>query len=140
MADDELADDELDDDSRDEDVREAIVRLEARIEDYAQAIESCRKFMLASRIAIVAGAILLAALVFGVMEFSPMAMVAAFAAVIGGVVLLGSNNSTSQQATAAMQAAEAQRAALIGEIDLRVVGGRNAAWPMQDPAHRPTLH
>jgi hypothetical protein len=134
-----MADDELDD-SRDEDVRDAIVRLEARIEDCAQAIESCRKFMLASRIAIVAGAILLAALVFGMMEFSPMAMVAAFAAVIGGVVLLGSNNSTSQQATAAMQAAEAQRAALIGEIDLRVVSGRNVAWPAQDPAHRPTLH
>ena len=140
MADDELADDEL--------TTIRVTRMCAkrscvskqRIEDYAQAIESCRKFMLASRIAIVAGAILLAALVFGVMEFSPMAMVAAFAAVIGGVVLLGSNNSTSQQATAAMQAAEAQRAALIGEIDLRVVGGRNAAWPMQDPAHRPTLH
>jgi hypothetical protein len=67
-------------------------------------------------------------------------MVAAFAAVIGGVVLLGSNRSTLQEATAALQAAEAQRAALIGEIDLRVVSSRNSVWPMSDPARPPTLH
>jgi hypothetical protein len=129
-----------DDDERDEDARDAIVRLEDLIEQHAAAIESCRKFMLASRIAIAAGAILLAALVFGVIAFSPMAMVAALAAVIGGVVLLGSNRSTLQEATAALQAAEAQRAALIGEIDLRVVGSRNSVWPMSDPARPPTLH
>jgi hypothetical protein len=129
-----------DEDALDDSLRDQIVRLEDRIEQHAQAIESCRKFMLASRIAIAAGAILLAALVFGVIAFSPMAMVTAFAAVIGGVVLLGSNSSTSQQATAAMQAAEAQRAALIGAIDLRVVGGRSGVWPMSDPAQPPTLH
>jgi phosphotransferase system glucose/maltose/N-acetylglucosamine-specific IIC component len=129
-----------DDEGRDEEVRDAIVRLEDSIEQHAQAIESCRKFMLASRIAIVAGAILLAALVLGVTAFSPMAMVAAFAAVIGGVVLLGSNRSTLQEATAALQAAEAQRAALIGEIDLRVVSSRGSVWPMSDPARPPTLH
>jgi hypothetical protein len=67
-------------------------------------------------------------------------MVGAFAAMIGGVVLLGSNRSTLQQSTAAMQAAEAQRAALIGEIDLRVVGGRNGVWPKHDAARPPTLH
>jgi hypothetical protein len=65
-------DDWRDDDARDVDVRDRIVRLEERIEELAQAGESCRKFMLASRIAIAAGAILLAALVFGMIAFSPM--------------------------------------------------------------------
>ena len=39
----------------------------------------------------------------------------------GGVVLFGSNNSTSEQTTAALRAAEAERAELIGQMDLRVV-------------------
>ena len=43
-------------------------------------------------------------------------------AVIGGIVLLGSNRSTLEQSATALKAAEAQRAELIGRIDLRVVG------------------
>jgi hypothetical protein len=54
-----------------------------------------------------------------------MIMIGAFTAVIGGIVLLGSNWSTSQQAMATVKAAEAQRAELIGKIDLRVVEGGN---------------
>ncbi|MGC1644155.1 MAG: hypothetical protein WA781_26535, partial [Pseudolabrys sp.] len=49
----------------------------------------------------------------------------ALAAIIGGVVVLGSNSSTSKQTMAAMKAADAQRAELIGMIDLRSVGSRN---------------
>jgi hypothetical protein len=41
--------------------------------------------------------------------------------VIGGIVVFGSNTSTSKQA-AALKAAEAHRAELIGMIDLRPVG------------------
>lgn len=43
------------------------------------------------------------------------------AAVIGGAVIFGSNTSTSKQAAAAIKAAEALRAELIGMIDLRSV-------------------
>ena len=49
--------------------------------------------------------------------------IAAIAALIGGIVLFGSNNSTLQQARAALRAAEAERAMLIGRIELRVVDG-----------------
>jgi hypothetical protein len=132
-----MDDDDLPDD---DDVRGEIVRLEYRIEELAGTVENCRKFMMASRIAIAAGAVLLAVLVFGLIAFSPMAMVAAFAAVIGGIVLLGSNRSTSEQANAALQTAEAQRAALIGEIDLRVVSGGNGAWATHDALRPPTVH
>lgn len=120
-----------------DEARDRIVRLEERIEELAAAIESCRKFMLAARAAIAAGAVLLIALAFGLVTFSPMAMVAAFAAVLGGIVLLGSNSSTSDQANAELRAAEAERAALIGEIDLQVVGGDD--W-RRAPAAPPTLH
>ena len=48
-------------------------------------------------------------------------MTTAMAAGLGGIVTLGSNNATAKEAAAQMAEAEAARAALIGEIDLRVV-------------------
>ena len=105
------------------DPRDEIARLEARIEALADKIEGCRKFMLASRIAIAAGAVLLAATMIGVIDFDPTMFLAALAAVLGGFVLLGSNRTTADEASAERAAAEAERSALIGSIELRVVGG-----------------
>jgi hypothetical protein len=105
-----------------DDPREEIVDLEARIEELVQSIESCAKVIQISRFAIAAGAILFLATVFGAIRFDPMVMISAIAAVIGGVVFLGSNTSTSNEATAALRAAELRRSELIGAIDLRVVG------------------
>ena len=106
----------------DDDVREEIARLESQIENYAEAIERCRKFILAGQIAIAVGGILLLGLVLSVIRFDPLIMVAACTAVLGGIVALGSNRSTLNQKATAMQTAEAERAELIGQIDLRVVG------------------
>ncbi len=106
------------------DPREQIVRLERRMEELAERIESCRKMILAARLAIGLGALLLAALLFGIVRFDAAALLASIAALLGGVVLLGSNGSTMQEASAELAAAEAQRAALIGSIGLRVVEER----------------
>jgi len=106
------------------DPHDEIVRLEARIEELAARIESCRKFILASRIAMAAGGILLAATLFGAIRFDPRAMVAAMAALLGGIVVWGSNGSTAKEAANELAKAEAERAALIGLIELRVVAGR----------------
>jgi hypothetical protein len=104
------------------DLREEIVDLETRIEELAQSIESCAKVIQISRVAIALGAILLVATIFGAIRFDPLVMISAITAMIGGVVFLGSNTSTSDQATAALKAAELRRAELIGAIELRVVG------------------
>ena len=106
----------------DGELREQIARLEARIEELAEAIESCRKIILISKAAIAVGVVLIVAATLGVIRFDPMVTIASIAAIIGGIVVFGSNTSTSEQATAAMKAAEAHRAELIGRIDLRVVG------------------
>ena len=106
------------------DPRGAIERLEARIEELSDQIESCRKFILASRLAIVLGGALLLAGLFGAIRFDVLNLSAAFAAVLGGIVLLGSNSSTAKQAAALLAAAERGRAALIGLIELRVVSER----------------
>ena len=106
------------------DPHDVITRLEARIEALELKIESCRKFEAAARLALALGGALLLGLVFRVISFDPLALTAAIAAGLGGIVMLGSNGSTRQQAQMQLAAAEAERAAMIGEIDLRVVGGQ----------------
>jgi len=106
----------------DDDPRAEIARLEAHIEDLAEAMERCRKFILAARIAIAGGALWMVAATLGLIGFDPVALVGAIAAVIGGIVVYGSNQTTSQQIAADTKDAEAQRAQLIGGLRLRVVG------------------
>jgi hypothetical protein len=106
------------------DPRDEIVRLEGRIEELAATLESCRKFILAARVAVAGGGLVLAAMLFGVMRFDPAVLAAAVAALLGGIVVWGSNGSTAKEAANELAAAEADRAALIGLIDLHVVGER----------------
>jgi hypothetical protein len=49
----------------------------------------------------------------------------AMAALLGGIVVWGSNGSTANEAANELAAAEANRKALIGLIDLRVVAERS---------------
>lgn len=110
----------------DDDPRQDIERLEAQIDALVAKLESCRKFILISQIAFVAGAVLLAALLLGVLRFDATEMLAAIAALLGGIVGWGSNRSTAQEAAAELAVAEADRKAVIGSIDLRVVAERPA--------------
>jgi hypothetical protein len=101
--------------------RNEIVRLEAHIEELTARLESCRKFILAARIAVAGGGIVLLAQFLGALRFDPQVMLLAVAACLGGIVLWGSNGSTAKEAQRELSAAEANRKALIGMIDLRVV-------------------
>ncbi|MGC2216397.1 MAG: hypothetical protein WA645_01875, partial [Pseudolabrys sp.] len=56
----------------------------------------------------------------------------------GGVVVLGSNSSTSKQTMAAMKAAEIQRAELIDMIDLPAVGRSGLQRAAQPTSFDPT--
>ena len=105
----------------DGDPHDEIVRLEAHIEELAAKIESCRKFILASRIAMAGGGIVLAAMLLSAIRFDPAVMAAAVAALLGGIVGWGSNGSTAKEAAKELAAAESDRAALIQMIDLRVI-------------------
>ena len=103
--------------------------IEARIEVLTAALEHCRKISLLAKIVVAAGVAWFALVLLWIVSFSAAAFVAALAAVLGGLVLLGSNATTWHQTEAALHTAEAERAQLIGSIDLRVVG-----------EDRPTLH
>jgi hypothetical protein len=106
----------------DGDPRDEIARLEAQIEEQSDAIERCRKIILASKLVAAGGAVLIVLLLVGLVRFDAAAMIGAMAAVIGGVVMFGSTASTSGQLAAAVKVAEARRAELIGMINPRVVG------------------
>lgn len=103
--------------------------LEARIEELAEVCERCRKAILVSKIAIGGGIALLMVTMLGLFGSGQVAAIGSIAAVLGGIVWLGSNVSTLRQTTADIGAAEARRSDLIGGIDLRVVGDNTAARP-----------
>jgi hypothetical protein len=115
----------MDDDG---DLHEQILHIEAHIEELADVIESCRKFILISKAAMVAGGTLILAVIIGAVGFDPTVLIGALAAVIGGTVVFGSNTTTLKQTTTAMKAAEAHRAELISRMDLRVVGHGDVGW------------
>jgi len=101
------------------DPHKEIERLEAQIEKLAARIENCRKFILAARIAVAAGGILLVTLLLGGIRFDLQLMMFAMAAFLVGIVVWGSNGATAKEAENELAAAEANRKALIGLIDLR---------------------
>ncbi len=109
----------MDDDS---DLREQISRLEVHIEELTETSERCQKIIVISKFVVAFGGLLFIALALQAIRFDPIALVGAITAIIGGVVVFGSNTSTLKQMTAAMKAAQALRAEMISKIDLRVVG------------------
>jgi hypoxanthine-guanine phosphoribosyltransferase len=104
------------------DLHEQIARLEVRIEELAEAIDRCRKIILTSKVAMTIGGILILATLVRAISFDPVAVTVAIASIIGGTVVFGSNISTRRQMETAMESAEAARAELISQIDLRVIG------------------
>lgn len=92
-----------------------------RLEELTQTIESCRKFILASRIVTWGGGIVLFAMLSGVMRFDPGILAAAVAALLGGIVIWGSNRSTAMEAVKDLAVAEADRAALIAVVNPKAI-------------------
>ncbi|NOJ40224.1 hypothetical protein [Bradyrhizobium australiense] len=105
-----------------DDPSDEISRIEARLEELAEVAERCRKITLVSKASIAAGAGLMLVTMLGLLGSNQVAALGSIAAVLGGIVSLGSNASTLRQTMAAISDAEALRSDLIGRIDLRVVG------------------
>ena len=103
-------------------MRNQIARLEQRLEDLAAALEKSRKAILASKVSIAGGGLLMLALVLGIIGAQPLAIVLAIAAVLGGIVGFGANVSTARQDRAAMEAAAAARTELISRLEMRDIG------------------
>ena len=92
---------------------EEIERLEIRIEELREAIVRSRRLMLAGRASAAVGPATLVCLMFGVLDFTPVRMIAAIALAIGGIVLAGSSRASTEQLERSLMRAEAERAAAI---------------------------
>jgi hypothetical protein len=102
-------------------LHEEVVRLEEHIEELAGKVESCRKIILGSRIAVIGGGVVLAVMLLGVIRSDLALMAAAVSLFLGGIVVWGSNSSTAKEATRELVAAESERVMLIEHINPRVI-------------------
>ncbi|GGK41623.1 hypothetical protein [Salinarimonas ramus] len=104
-----------------EDPRGRIERLEVEIAALEESAERCGKIMLASRIAIVAGAVILAATFLGFLRLGGLGFVASVSAILIGIVAYGSNRSTRETLRADIARRRETRDALIDAVGPRTV-------------------
>src|ERR1700722_15520426 len=102
-----------------------IERLELRIDELREAIERSRRWRFAGLASAVLGPALLAGLVLGAVDYTPERGIAALALAIGGMVLMGSSRSSTEELERALKQAETERMAAIDALDLVEVGQRN---------------
>jgi hypothetical protein len=98
-----------------------IADLEEEIDLLLESAKQSRKVDAVSKAAMSAGGLLLLALVSGVIQSDPVWIVVAISAVLGSVVLFGSNKSTQDEIATRIKRHEAQRIAFIDEMELRTV-------------------
>ena len=104
----------------DGDLHEDIECLEGRIAELADAAERCRKLIVAAKLLIAAGSLLLLAAFAGLAR-GPGPLIGATAALVGGIVVFGANTATRRELAQSIAAAEQARSDLIGRLALRVV-------------------
>jgi hypothetical protein len=107
----------------DDEVQAGLAEIQERIERSRDMIESCRKGMLASRAAIVGGGVLLLANLVGL--FGPAGLLLAllsFTAIIGGIVWLGANKTSREEALVSLRAAQSEWQAATDAIEMSTIG------------------
>ncbi|RBP11422.1 hypothetical protein DFR50_116117 [Roseiarcus fermentans] len=97
---------------------ERIEALESAIDELREAIARSRRLMTAGGAAAVAGPLLLVALILGLVAFTPALTLVALALLIGGIVLMGSSKSSTEQLERALALAQTQRDAAIDSLGL----------------------
>jgi hypothetical protein len=97
--------------------------IEERIEHLRDEAESCRKGMVAARAAIVAGGLLFVTDLAGLIA-SPSLLLAlfSFTAIIGGIVWLGANKTSRDEALASLRATQAEWRAETDAIEMSTIG------------------
>jgi hypothetical protein len=100
-----------------------IERLELRIEELGEAIKRSRRLRAAGRVSGALGPLLAAGFALGIVDYTPTRMIVALALAIGGVVLMGSSRSSTEELERSLKQAEAERVAAIDALNLVQVGG-----------------
>ncbi|HEY5206022.1 MAG TPA: hypothetical protein VIJ63_15665 [Roseiarcus sp.] len=99
-----------------------IERLELRIEELREAIARSRRLRLVGLASAVAGPALIVGFVLGFVDYAPTRVIVALALAMGGMVLMGSSRSSTEELQRALKQAEAERVAAIDALELIQVG------------------
>jgi HAMP domain-containing protein len=100
-----------------------IEQLELRIEELSEAIQRSRRLGMVGRVAVVAGLVALVGLVLGLMNFELTRVIVAISLALGGVVLMGSSKTSTEQLQASLKQAQSARNAAIDALDLVAPSG-----------------
>jgi hypothetical protein len=101
---------------------EEIERLEIRIEELREAIARSRRLRLVGLASAVIGPTLIVAFILGLVDYTSARVLVAFALAIGGMVLMGSSRSSTEEVERGLKQAEAERMAAIDALELVQVG------------------
>lgn len=97
-----------------------LAEIEDRVHHLQDVIESCRKGMLVSRAAILVGGVLFLANL--ITRPSLLIALLSFTAIIGGIVWLGANKTSHEQALASLRLAESEWQEVTDTIAMSTVG------------------
>jgi hypothetical protein len=107
----------------DDETRAQLAEIEERIEYLRDVVESCRKGMLASRAAIIAGGVFFVLNLVGlVWSASLILALLSFTAIIAGIVWLGANRTSREQAAASLQVAQSEWREVTDQIEMSTIG------------------
>jgi hypothetical protein len=95
-----------------------VERLELRIEGLREAIARSRRLRLVGLASALIGPTLIVGFVLSVVDYSPTRVIVAFALAVGGMVLMGSSRSSTEELERALKQAEGERIAAIDALDL----------------------
>ena len=99
-----------------------IERLEIQTEELREAIARSRRLRLVGLASAVIGPALIVAFILGFVDYTPARVLVAFALAIGGMVLMGSSRSSTEELERGLKQAEAERMAAIDALELVQVG------------------
>jgi cell division septum initiation protein DivIVA len=103
------------------DLPQQIADLEAELDHLRDRAEQCRKSMIVAKVAMAAGTLLFAAILFGFIRSDSVLLVVAIAAVLAGTAFFGSSRGTLEQLAEKIRTCENRRTEMIDGMDLRTI-------------------
>jgi predicted phage tail protein len=101
---------------------EEIERLEIRIEELREAVQRSRRLGMVGGVAAIVGPALLVGLWFGAPYFTPVRMIVGISLALGGIVLMGSSKTSTEQLERALKETESERNAAIDALQFIEIG------------------
>ena len=95
---------------------EAIEQLEIRIEELRESVQRSRRLGMVGGVCAIVGPALLACLALGALYFTPVRMIVGISLALGGIVLMGSSKTSTEQVERVLKQTESERNAAIDAL------------------------